>query len=332
MIALDTVCEGGVTPICSNGNIDDPQFKWLEGELKEATAADQLAILFSHHAIPSLNARVPDEAAPACSTADEHGHDKDPGCDVDPRASTPLHLGTPTEKGAGDPEGKVVLGEDMVTLLHRFPNVIAWVAGHSHVNDVTPYPAPGGGFWSIRVAAEADWPQQSRLLQVFDNGDGTLSLFGTILDHVGGVAAPAPGTAAAGLTPTDLASIGRTLSYNDDQTGARACKANPCGEGLADDRNVELLIDDPRPERRTGSPEVPASRQPGRRRWSKPAGDPAGRDPALHPPADQGEEVQEGLPQGQGQERQDQVREEEEGEKREGQDGQVAPPPAPMPR
>ena len=49
----------------------------------------------------------------------------------------------------------------MVDLLHRFPNVIAWVAGHSHVNDVTPYPdGHGHGFWSIRVAAEADWPQQ----------------------------------------------------------------------------------------------------------------------------------------------------------------------------
>ena len=94
------------------------------------------------------------------------------------------------------------------------------------------------------------------MLQVFDNEDGTLSLFGTILDHVGGVAAPAPGTAAAGLTPTNLASIGRTLSYNDDQTGARSCKVNPCGEGLADDRNVELLIDDPRPGKEP-EPEVP---------------------------------------------------------------------------
>ena len=41
-----------------NGNIDDPQFKWLESGLKEATEAKELVVLFSHHAIPSLNARA----------------------------------------------------------------------------------------------------------------------------------------------------------------------------------------------------------------------------------------------------------------------------------
>ena len=85
MIALDTVCEGGVTGPCADGNVDDPQFRWLEGELEAATAADQLVILFSHHAIPSLTANVPDEAAPPCTAADPHGHDVNPGCDVDPR-------------------------------------------------------------------------------------------------------------------------------------------------------------------------------------------------------------------------------------------------------
>jgi metallophosphoesterase (TIGR03767 family) len=230
MISLDTVCEGGVTGPCADGNVDDPQFRWLEGQLQAATAADQLVILFSHHAVPSLTANVPDEAAPPCTGPDAHGHDANPGCDADPRLSTPIHL-----------------GDDMVALLHRFPHVIAWVAGHSHVNDVTPYPdGAGHGFWSIRVAAEADWPQQSRLLQVFDNRDGTLSIFGTILDHASGAAAPASGTEAAAMTPTDLASIARTLSYNDDQTGARACSPEPCGEGARDDRNVELLVADPR--------------------------------------------------------------------------------------
>jgi len=231
MIALDTVCEGGVTGPCADGNVDDPQFKWLEGELEAATAADQLVIVFSHHAPSSLTASFPDEAAPACTAEDpQHGHDVNPGCDVDPRASTPIHLEA-----------------DMVALLHRFPHVIAWVAGHSHVNDVTPYPGTDGhGFWSIKVAAEADWPQQSRLLQLFDNHDGTLSIFGTIVDHASEATAPPTETDAASLTPADLASIGRTLSYNDAQTGGRECEPDPCGEGAAEDRNVELLIADPR--------------------------------------------------------------------------------------
>jgi metallophosphoesterase (TIGR03767 family) len=229
-IALDTVAEAGtvVTPTghsTSDGNIDDPQFNWLRGQLQAATAANQLVVIFSHHAPESLTADAPDELAPPCLIADAHGHDVNPGCDLDPRSSQPIHLEA-----------------DAVSLLHEFPNAIAWVAGHSHDNVVNPFPNPGGpgGFWSIRVAAEADWPQQSRLLQVFDNHDGTLSIFGTILDHVGQAAAPPPGTPAAGMDLNDLASTARTMSFNDFQSGA------PLGEGQAKDRNVELLIDDPR--------------------------------------------------------------------------------------
>ena len=81
---------------------------------------------------------------------------------------------------------------------------------------------------------------ETRLLEIFDNHDGTLSIFGTIVDHVGQAAAPAPGTAASAMDLNDLASAGRTMSFNDLQSGA------PIGEGVAKDRNVELLIDDPR--------------------------------------------------------------------------------------
>jgi metallophosphoesterase (TIGR03767 family) len=230
-IALDTLAEAGtvVTPSgggTSNGNIDNPQFQWLRGQLQAATAANQLVVIFSHHAPESLTADVPDELAlPCVSFQPSLGHHLNAGCDLDPRISLPIHLEA-----------------DAVALMHEFPNAIAWVAGHSHANIVDAFPNPSGpgGFWSIRVAAEADWPQQSRLLEVFDNHDGTLSIFGTILDHVGQSAAPAAGTAASGMDLNDLASVGRTLSFNDLQVGA------PAGEGDADDRNVELLIDDPR--------------------------------------------------------------------------------------
>lgn len=229
-ISVDTVAEAGtiLTPTgksTSDGNIDDPQFKWLRAQLQAATAAEELVVLFSHHAPESLVADAPDELAPPCLVADSHGHDLNPGCDLDPRLSFPIHLQA-----------------DAVNLLHEFPNAIAWVAGHSHDNIVNPFPNPSGegGFWSIRVAAEADWPQQTRLLEVFDNHDGTLSIFGTIVDHVGQAAAPAPGTLASAMDFNDLASAARTMSFNDLQSGA------PHGEGQPKDRNVELLLDDPR--------------------------------------------------------------------------------------
>ena len=228
-IVLDTTCDAGITGPSSDGNIDHPQFQWLERQLQAAQAAGRLAVLFSHHAIQSLTCQLPDEQAPACTVPDSHGHDTNPGCDVDPRISTPVHLGA-----------------DLEALLHRYPTAIAWVAGHSHVNDVTPFlDGTGGGFWGIRTAAEADWPQQSRLIEVFDNRDGTLSIFGTVLDHASNATAPRAISSLTNPDPFQLASIGRTLAYNDFQSGARACSPNPCGEGSADDRNVELLLDNP---------------------------------------------------------------------------------------
>ena len=43
----------------------------------------------------------------------------------------------------------------------------------------------------IRTSAEADWPHQDRLIELIDNRDGTLSLFGTLVDNLAPAAAPA---------------------------------------------------------------------------------------------------------------------------------------------
>jgi 3',5'-cyclic AMP phosphodiesterase CpdA len=222
-IMLDTVAEGGA--LGGDGNVDDPQFRWLEDELRAATSRDELVVLFSHHAIASLTAGTADEAARCTGRDDGHGHDEVPGCDLDPRTSTPIHLGA-----------------DLTALLHRYPHVIAWVAGHSHVNAIEPFRAPDGrsGFWSIRTASEIDWPQQNRLLELMDNRDGTLSIFGTILDHAAPTAAPPSGTPAGRIDVADLAAISRVFANNDTQTG------QPIGEGAQSSRNVELLVADPR--------------------------------------------------------------------------------------
>jgi hypothetical protein len=225
-IMLDTLSEGGVVGPSSEGNIDDPQFLWLGRELEQATERNELVVVFAHHATGSLSADVADELASPCTVADQHGHDVNPGCDLDPRISAPVHL-----------------ADDTRALLLRFPNVVAYVAGHSHDNAVTPFSGAGGhGFWEIKSPAVADWPPQHRLVEVMDNRDGTLSIFATMLDHASPSRSPGSGNArqVARYDPATLASIGRTLSYNDPQEG-------PDGsEGTRADRNVELLIDDPR--------------------------------------------------------------------------------------
>ncbi|HVE67860.1 MAG TPA: hypothetical protein VNB64_04695 [Solirubrobacteraceae bacterium] len=224
LISIDTLSEAGVAGPSANGNIDDPQWQWLRRELAAAERAGKLIVLFGHHPIGSLNIPLPDENAPPCTTDDAHGHDANPGCDRDPRVSAPMHT-----------------GEELRDLLLAHKHAIAYVAGHTHENRITPFARPGGGgFWGIETPSIVDWPPQTRLIEVMDNRDGTLSIFGTILDTEAPVVAAPAGTTAAGLDVPALASIGRTLSFNDPQAGGGT------GQGMARDRNVELLIADPR--------------------------------------------------------------------------------------
>jgi metallophosphoesterase (TIGR03767 family) len=220
LISINTVAEGD--RLNSNGNLDDPQFRWLERELKAADARDELVILFGHHPIASLVNRAVDEDAGDCALrATVTG----PGCDLDPRSSQPLHL-----------------GGDLAALLLAHPHVVAYVAGHTHQHRITPFKrASGGGFWGIETSSEIDWPIQSRLIELMDNRDGTLSIFGTLIDHGATLATPPPGTPAGGLAPEALAALGREFAYNDPQVGVE-----DGAEGRPQDRNVELLLPDPR--------------------------------------------------------------------------------------
>ena len=234
LIALDTTSAGGGDA----GSIDDPQFEWLKRELDAAQLAGKLIVLFGHHPVRSLDSAVPDEAAPPCTADDGHGHDVDPGCDLDPRSSEPLH--------AGDPAAAEQLQTDEQTLtelLAKYPGVVAYVAGHDHSNRVRPFDNEAGGvWWEITTSAVTDFPQQNRLVEVMDNRDGTLSIFATLLDHASPAEAPASGN-ASGLDAPELASLARTFAFNDPQSGGAAA---PAADGEAKDRNVELLSQDPR--------------------------------------------------------------------------------------
>lgn len=132
--------------------------------------------------------------------------------------------------------GRRVLGPEIVRLLLRRPQVVAWLNGHAHRNAIRPRRrADGdGGFWEITTSSHIEWPQQGRVLELLDNQDGSLSLFTTMLDHA---AKPSYGRRID--TVLQLASISRELSANDWQVdvGQRA--------GQRHDRNTELLLAKP---------------------------------------------------------------------------------------
>jgi len=155
-VALDTIGEGGAVLGSSQGNIDDPQFQWLRSELAGAKAERKRVVVFGHHPIRALASSTPDEAAGSCSgrygnpdgtysgAQDRHGHDRNPGCDLDPRNSSPIHR-----------------GGDLANLFSANQNVIAYLAGHAHANRVTPCGTGAGcgtrgNWWEINTTATAD--------------------------------------------------------------------------------------------------------------------------------------------------------------------------------
>ena len=223
-VSLDTVAEGGG----QSGNLDNPQYRWLKSELGKARKRHQLVVLFGHHTLETMDNARADEDGGQCETADE------PGCDRDPRRSTPIHRGLAGKR-------------TVAALLKANPNVITYVAGHTHANRVRFFRGRHGhGFWQINTASHIDWPEQARLIEIMDNRDGTLSLFGTIIDSAAPVAAPAPGPANA-FTLDQLASLARTLAFNDPQdTGLEGEVGGGPKAGTRRDRNVELLLRDPR--------------------------------------------------------------------------------------
>ena len=122
-----------------------------------------------------------------------------------------------------------MLGPAVRDLLLRFPNVVLWVNGHTHRNTVTPYARKKhakvpGGFWEVNTAAHVDWPQQARTVELVDNRNGTLSIFGTIVDHV------APTSYGKHpKSPLELASLSRELGANDWQENAQAARTGRTG-------------------------------------------------------------------------------------------------------
>ncbi|MGQ0803904.1 MAG: hypothetical protein ACT4PI_08575 [Actinomycetota bacterium] len=220
-VVLDTITDECGSLFCAEGSVDDAQFQWLDGQLTAAAAAGEYAIVLSHHTLGTT--RFPS---------------------TDP-SEQPLHFGMRfSADGPTNPTGAETLEE---LFCEHQPTVLAHVNGHTHENNVTEHPCAGlavplpgiptvGEFWEVSTAAHVDWPQQSRLIELVDNGDGTMSLVLTMADHTG---RSDPG-AGAGFDLQRLAGIARELSYNDYQNGRDA-------RGAPEDRNVIVVFDRPPP-------------------------------------------------------------------------------------
>ena len=207
-IALDTNCLAGGAAGC----LDREQARWLEARLGEVHSAyrgrdgsdirtghdDRLVILLSHHGTSTLD--------------NTRGTHAGPG-------SEPL-LGA----------------AELLALLHRFPNVVLWLNGHTHTNAIRPHHdpvRPSGGFWEVTTCGVVDWPCQTRMVEILDHGE-YLSIVTTMVDH------DTPTAAVSLETTDDLAALHRELAANVPWGAAIL-------SGAPRDRNVELRVMPPFP-------------------------------------------------------------------------------------
>jgi 3',5'-cyclic AMP phosphodiesterase CpdA len=201
LICIDTCNRGGgpANTGGGHGSLDPAQFAWLEEQI---AAAPGLVIVAGHHPLSDPNWGL---------------------CRPDADKST----------------GRVILADQVIALLDRYPQVVAYLCGHGHRHQITPHASPlpaggiegGHGFWEIQTSSVFDPPHQSRLIELFDNDDGTLSLLCTVID-------PAFPLLAGGTEGgPGLADHARAVARADPQYRHLS--------GTPQDRDVELLLPAP---------------------------------------------------------------------------------------
>ena len=196
----------------ADGSLPQNQWDWLEqqlierssryldasGNVVEQSVNDQLIVILSHHTSWTMDN---------------------------------------TQAAPGDTR-KFHTGSELVDLLLRFPNVVAWCNGHTHENRIVPHKSTsstlGGGFWEINTPSCIDWGQQSRMVEIVDNRDGTLSLFTLSVNQNGD-----PQVTPNDFSQVNMASLSRELAANPWFWDAAALLGGP------QDRNTELLIKAP---------------------------------------------------------------------------------------
>lgn len=143
IISIDTSDPSGG----SVGMIRQPQMDaFLRPELDRALAEGMVVMLASHHSTGAMDRRI-----------SEFGND-------DPEALEPAAI---------------------ETFVASYSNVVAWLVGHTHANRIRAVAgtdAEHPGYWEIMTSALADWPGQARAIELVDNGNGTLSIYGTLVD------------------------------------------------------------------------------------------------------------------------------------------------------
>jgi 3',5'-cyclic AMP phosphodiesterase CpdA len=137
-----------------------------------------------------------------------------------------LSLGNGVGLGGAE-QADALTPEAFQDLLGQYDNILMHLAGHTHVHEVRKIEPPGGhAYWELKTAALADFPHQMRVIEIYDQDNGYLSIRGIALDY---------------STEGDpIAEEGRLRGVVDFTSGWV-----PDGRGEQAARNVELWIKKP---------------------------------------------------------------------------------------
>lgn len=133
--------------IYGHGELTDGRYEWLMAQLKAGQDAGQLMIISAHIPIGV--------------------------CENSPMDWNPAP-GYKSEK-------------DLISQLQAFPNLILWIAGHRHLNNITAFPSidpehPEYSFWEVETKALREFPEQFRTFDIVRNSDNTISIFTVNVD------------------------------------------------------------------------------------------------------------------------------------------------------
>jgi 3',5'-cyclic AMP phosphodiesterase CpdA len=82
--------------------------------------------------------------------------------------------------------GSEVKAAELTALLSSYPNVVLHMVGHGHENGLKAHPSgnsDGTGYFEVEVPSMTDFPQQSKLVEFVDEGDGTGTIYMTSIDY-----------------------------------------------------------------------------------------------------------------------------------------------------
>ena len=175
VIVFDDTCKAVPVPMVSyyaQACVDQTRYDWLVSQLEAGQAAGELMIIAAH--IPAA-----------------------PQKDLYDPARVSLSYVPPAGTSAPTAGMNLVSEAQLLSALHRYPNLLLWISGHAHRNVVTPQPSPDParpelGFWEVETPSLRDYPEEFRTFDIRRNADNTISVLVTDVDP-----AVAPGSPAA---------------------------------------------------------------------------------------------------------------------------------------